>query len=164
MNRRTIVLAAAAALAAGVGSYAACSLEVGSGTDELGGALDPDLGDDALFVPELAADAGAPLDLDDDPSMNPPSMADREEPCAGAPCLAGQTCCPVDGQCYPATCEDCCPAADDQPPPRVAAPDPESVDTGGLAGPQPPPDPVVASPAPSGGPPGVDPGPMPPRP
>lgn len=152
MERRHTILILGAILLVTLGSYAACSMDVGDATSGLGGATH--FGD----TPSANnPDAGIEISLPTPPTQAAvtPEVIDRHPlPCGATMCGADELCCRVDATCYPASCADCCATFDERPAPRVEAPDPTVIPHDGLAGPtggvEPPPD---ESP---GMPPGVD--------
>jgi hypothetical protein len=150
MERRHTILILGAILLVTIGSYAACSMDIGDATSELGGATH--FGD----TPSATVfDAGIAIALPTSAQAITPEAVDhRPVPCGETMCGADEICCRVDATCYPADCEDCCASFDERPAPRVEAPDPTVIPRDGLAGPtggiEPPPD---ESP---GMPPGVD--------
>lgn len=158
MNNRHLILIVASILLAGIGSYAACGLDVAESGDELGVvAPEPD-------VPPLGMlDAGADelVVPDTDPQAGPSVAGEGTQACGMHTCREGEQCCVVDGQCYPATCEDCCPGQDDVPPPGLEPIDLEDPDLGNPVGPAPEPGVTPPPPPPPGSP---GPGPMPPAP
>jgi hypothetical protein len=150
MQRNHLISIVAAIFLLGIGSYAACGMEVSDTADELGGATAP--------PPAHVADAGPwnePEPAEAAQDLDRPADRAMRANCGTQECGEGELCCRTDGQCYPASCEDCCPAMDDQPIPELDMfPEP-----GDPAGPPPEPGPVPpGTPAP---PPAPGPGPMP---
>ncbi|MBZ0119507.1 MAG: hypothetical protein IT378_01675 [Sandaracinaceae bacterium] len=149
MSKRNLVLILGVILLVGIGSYAACSLDVMGGGETLGGgAVTPD-----DTMPVIDPDAGMTV---------PPATLETSDGvlCGGAACAEGERCCITTGECYAATCTDCCPTLDVANAPEIERPNPEELPREGLAGPQPPPGPVgEPSPIPTGVGPGPNPGP-----
>ncbi|HJL19993.1 MAG TPA: hypothetical protein RMH99_30290 [Sandaracinaceae bacterium LLY-WYZ-13_1] len=173
MQRRHLILTVAAVLLAGIGSYAACGMEVSDSADELdltqpdpaGDVTGPgmerpitvDAGTDPL-ADDLAGDPAADLE-GEDPQTQDTQGEQAMDRCGGVTCGEGETCCRADGACYPSDCPDCCLNQETLPVPGVEM----NPEPGDPAGPPPGPGPV-----PSGDPPqpgsGTGPGPMPPGP
>jgi hypothetical protein len=165
MQRNHLIAIVAAIALAGIGSYAACGMEVSDNADELGVTV-PDAPPVGEAPPMHMADAGPSTDFEQ-PSMDVPAPsaqlpesapeAAMDANCGMQECDEGEFCCRVDGNCYPTTCQDCCPAMHEEPLPEVDL-HPEPGDPAG-----PPPEPGVTPPGtPPAPPPGPGPGPMPP--
>ena len=134
MKTQHYVLAVGVMLVATLGVYAACGNEIGD--------LSTELGDDVV-------DAGieempAPPETDDGETVAGQLPTDNDTPtqtqlseCGTNVCAADESCCRMDGTCYPSDCDDCCATFDEEAPPVIDRPDPTVLPREGLAGPEP---------------------------
>jgi hypothetical protein len=134
MKTQHYIAAVGVVLLLSLGLYMACGMEVGDTTDGLApgsetsdvdaGGMPPPVDDEDQVVDEVVETAPTPAE-------------EQMQTCGSTTCEPGESCCHMDGTCYPSDCADCCASEDEMPPPQIETPDPTVLPHDGLAGPEP---------------------------